>query len=159
MVAALQDAAAHADEPCPNFADGARGVLGFWPRHQAHEVTVHRWDIEVACGTPTPIEAPFAADGVDELLHCYTARYRPHLLDRPLTLSCRDEESGWSLTPAGGGRVNVERRADQTGADVEASAENLYLLLWRRLPPSAAGLRLRVPPEVLDRLLLGPVTA
>jgi hypothetical protein len=34
----------------------------------AHETAVHRFDAELAAGTPTPIEADLAADGVDEIL-------------------------------------------------------------------------------------------
>lgn len=41
---------------------------GFWQRRMAHEVSVHRWDAEMAAGRPTPIETKLAADGVNEVL-------------------------------------------------------------------------------------------
>jgi uncharacterized protein (TIGR03083 family) len=41
---------------------------GFWQRRMAHEVSVHRWDAELAAGRPTPIETKLAADGVTEVL-------------------------------------------------------------------------------------------
>jgi uncharacterized protein (TIGR03083 family) len=41
---------------------------GFWQRRMAHEVSVHRWDAELAAGRPTPIETKLAADGVNEVL-------------------------------------------------------------------------------------------
>ena len=41
---------------------------GFWQRRMAHEISVHRWDAELAAGRPTPIETKLAADGVNEVL-------------------------------------------------------------------------------------------
>jgi hypothetical protein len=43
-------------------------TVGFWARRMAHETAVHRFDAELADGTPTPIKADLAADGVDEIL-------------------------------------------------------------------------------------------
>lgn len=42
--------------------------VGFTYRRQAHEALVHRLDAELAAGTPTPLPADLAADGVDEVL-------------------------------------------------------------------------------------------
>lgn len=41
---------------------------GFWQRRMAHEISVHRWDAELAAGRPMPIETKLAADGVSEVL-------------------------------------------------------------------------------------------
>ena len=43
-------------------------TVGFWARRMAHETAVHRFDAELAAGTPTSINADLAADGVDEIL-------------------------------------------------------------------------------------------
>jgi len=43
-------------------------TVGFWARRMAQETAVHRIDAELASGTPTPVEAELAADGVDEIL-------------------------------------------------------------------------------------------
>lgn len=43
-------------------------TLGFWARRMAHETAVHRVDAELAAGTPTPVDADLAVDGVDEIL-------------------------------------------------------------------------------------------
>ncbi|MHB1138982.1 MAG: maleylpyruvate isomerase N-terminal domain-containing protein, partial [Microthrixaceae bacterium] len=43
-------------------------VAGLWPRRQAQETLVHRWDAEAAVGDPGALDATLAADGVDEYL-------------------------------------------------------------------------------------------
>ncbi|GAB3239435.1 maleylpyruvate isomerase family mycothiol-dependent enzyme [Kineosporia babensis] len=42
--------------------------VGFWIRRMAHETAVHRFDAELAVGTPTEIDAALAEDGIDEVL-------------------------------------------------------------------------------------------
>lgn len=56
LLVALRVAAAEPDAPCPNFAEGADGRVGWWPRHQAHEAVVHLWDLEAATGAHTPLD-------------------------------------------------------------------------------------------------------
>src|SRR5690606_3449411 len=41
-------------------------VAGVWPRRQAHEMAIHRWDAERAVGEPEPIDPELASDGIDE---------------------------------------------------------------------------------------------
>lgn len=41
-------------------------VAALWPRRQAHEMSIHRWDAERAIGDPAPIDADLASDGIDE---------------------------------------------------------------------------------------------
>jgi len=48
-------------------------TVGFWARRMAHETSVHRVDAELARGTPTPVDAALATDGVDEILHIMLA--------------------------------------------------------------------------------------
>ena len=43
-------------------------TVGFWARRMAQETAVHRIDAELAIGTPTPVDAELAVDGVDEVL-------------------------------------------------------------------------------------------
>jgi uncharacterized protein (TIGR03083 family) len=43
-------------------------TVGFWARRMAQETAVHRVDAELAAGTPTPVDAELATDGVDEIL-------------------------------------------------------------------------------------------
>lgn len=146
-------------EPCPNFAQGDRGVLGFHARHQALETTIHRWDIESATGEHAPIDPVVAADGVAELFEVYTRRYAPHRLEGPLTLACSDTANGWLVTPAQrDGFVDIEPWAGG-GADVEARADDLLLLLWQRIEPDDPRIRYRVEPATVRPFLQGPLTA
>jgi uncharacterized protein (TIGR03083 family) len=59
--------ALEADFPAWNWAPQAK-TASFWQRRMAHEISVHRWDAEMAAGRPTPIETKLAADGVSEVL-------------------------------------------------------------------------------------------
>ena len=59
------------DDPCPNFNPGSDGHVEFWARRQAHEATVHRWDVEKALGCTTVIDPALAADGIDEFLDVF----------------------------------------------------------------------------------------
>lgn len=146
-------------EPCPNFAQGDRGVLGFHPRHQAFETTIHRWDVESAVGDHAPIDAGVAADGIDELFEVYTRRYSPHHLAAPLTLACADTASGWLIAPAErDGFVEIVPWTGD-GADIEARADDLLLLLWQRIEPDDPRVRYRVDPAAVRPFLLGPLTA
>jgi uncharacterized protein (TIGR03083 family) len=84
---ALADALSRADPglECWTFL-AAPSPLAMWARRQAHETAVHRVDAELASGGPiTPFSAPFAADGIDELLSRFVMRHgrRPSRSTRP----------------------------------------------------------------------------
>ncbi|HEX9683507.1 MAG TPA: maleylpyruvate isomerase N-terminal domain-containing protein [Acidimicrobiales bacterium] len=53
-------------------------TAAFVARRAAHELAVHRYDAQSARGSAEPIDAPLAADGIDELVG-------PLLLTRPRT--------------------------------------------------------------------------
>ncbi len=176
MDAALTVALADPDAPCPNFAEGIHGTLCFWPRRQAHETTMHRWDIEVPTGAHEPVDPDLAADGVDELLAIYTARYGRHVLTTPLTIRCTDASGAWRVDPRpdlGSGRVGVTRiDVAQPGiaqpgiaqpgiaqSGIEGAASSLLLAMSHRLDPDAAGLCFHTDPDVARRFLAGPLTA
>lgn len=57
-----------ADARVWNWWDNAPAPSSFWRRRMAHETAVHRWDGENAVGTPSPIDADLAVDGIDEWL-------------------------------------------------------------------------------------------
>ncbi len=69
----------------------APSPLAMWARRQAHETAVHRADAELAAGAPlSPLAAPFAADGIDELLTCFITRPGGRLrADPPRVLGVR----------------------------------------------------------------------
>lgn len=164
MTVALQEALAQPDAPCPNFADGVNGTLSFWPRRQAHEATMHRWDVEVPAGDHAPIAPDVAADGIDELLAIYTARYGRQILSAPLTIRCSDTPGAWRVDPRpdlGPGRVGITRtELDPAGiVDVAGPAATLLLVMSHRLPPDDAHLSFGADAAAARAFLAGPLTA
>ncbi|MFN8022745.1 MAG: maleylpyruvate isomerase family mycothiol-dependent enzyme [Acidimicrobiales bacterium] len=159
------DVLATDDPPCPNFTDRRTldGRLSFWPRRQAHETTMHRWDLEVPTGSHHAIDADSAADAVDESLHVYTRRYGGQVLDRTIVLRCTDRDDAWRVRPAeidgDGTRVEVDRCTGTPTGDVEGTAESLLLVVQHRLTPDEAGLRFRAHEPSARAFLDGPLVA
>lgn len=120
----------------------APSPLAMWARRQAHETSVHRADAELAAGLPvTPFPAPFAADGVSELLTCFITRRGGRLRADParlLRIQCADTPGDW-LVRIGPDRVQTSAGGDLPEADclVIGAASDLYLGLWNRAPVSA----------------------
>lgn len=120
-----------------------------WARRQAHETAIHRVDAELACGHPTPFAAGFAADGIDELVTGFFGRDP----GRPETaaagpggmIGVRAEDAGTSwhvqLTAEGRRAFRVGRGepAGPAACTLTGPANGLYLLLWNRAEPQAAG--------------------
>ncbi len=52
----------------------ADSPLHFWARRQAHETAVHRADAQAAAGHVVPFAAPFAQDGIAEMLFGFARR-------------------------------------------------------------------------------------
>lgn len=131
LVAALRGS----DPDRPVAGPGREGPrpARFWLRRQAHEAAVHRWDAQGAHGTPAPIEAAAAADGVDEVLR----EIVPALGDRiaghgeVTHLAATDAGSGWWVRWKPGG-VAVGPPTGRPDATVRATASDLLLLLWGR---------------------------
>lgn len=160
MAAALERAATEPGAACPNFADGDRGVLGWWPRHQAHETLLHRWDLEAATGAHDPIHPEVAADAIDEAFTVYTARYSPHRLDRPLSLACTDIEAAWIVRPAPtAGRVVVEPWVVDGPPDLSCRAEDLLLAMWKRRSIDHAHGGFGADEAIVRNFFRGPLTA
>ena len=148
------------DAPCWNFAFGS-GTVAFWPRRQLHETTIHHLDLEATRGRTPAVDPAVARDGVDEVLrvflHRMHTRGRPAALGRPLGLTASDTGDSWVVAPAPRDvstpvlpaqpvRTRAESvptpppvvtRGPAVPADVtdrvEAPAEVLYRLLWKRL--------------------------
>lgn len=108
----------------------------FWARRQAHEVSIHRADVESAAGRTVLFEAGHARDGVDELLTRFVVRprKRPREAFNPTrTMLVRATEGGiWHVTLAAEAITTAEE--DQAGdVTVVGPASDLYLLLWNRM--------------------------
>lgn len=77
-------------DPCPNFSPGSEKTVRFWARRQAHETTVHRWDVEAAAGQITAINATLATDGIDEVLTVFRSTRGGQRLMGPIALTTTD---------------------------------------------------------------------
>jgi hypothetical protein len=114
-----------------------------WARRQSHETAIHRVDAELAAGAaPGPFAAPFAADGVGELLECFVPRRSTKLrADTPasLAVACTDADAAWLLRIGADGVTTQPGPASRRDADcsVRGAAGDLYLALWNRAGPEA----------------------
>jgi hypothetical protein len=161
--------AADCAAPCWNFAFGT-GTAAFWPRRQLHETTIHHLDLEQTLGRETTIDSAVARDGVDEVLRVFLHRMhqrgRPAQLEQPLAVTASDTGDTWVVAPQprSGSTPMVPAQAVGTAAEtvpslppsvehrtspsahvedrVEAPAGVLYRMLWKRLAPEDAGLRI-----------------
>lgn len=159
LLDALATAATDPETPCPNFAQGDAGRLGWWPRHQAHEALVHLWDLESVTGDHAPRDPAVAADGVTELFETYTNRYAGQRLARPLLL--RSPSHGvWRVDPGDGpGRVLAHPVDDDSPADLTAPPDVLLLALWHRIDADDPRLRYADHADDVRAFLRGPLTA
>ena len=87
-------------------------VARIWPRRQAQETVVHRWDAEAAVGSPSPIDPELASDGIDEYFEIALPRLgvREHL-ELPagsLHVHCTDVAGEW-LVDCDGDELRVVR--------------------------------------------------
>jgi len=122
---------AGADEPCWSWTGGH--TVGFWARRQANELAVHRWDAELAAGTPAPIERELALDGIQELFDILPFRPGgpPTGKGETMHLHCTDGDGEWlvRLDPDGITVVNEHAKADVAA---RGSASDLLLTIWGR---------------------------
>ena len=129
------------DQPCWNFAIGS-GVAGFWFRRQVHETTIHQVDLDLAARRSTELTAGLSADGVDEVLTVFLPRMhtRGHVaaLTEPVALAASDTGHAWVVAPRPQDAPPSVQPVTAPGADVrdrvEAPADLLYRVLWKRAP-------------------------
>jgi uncharacterized protein (TIGR03083 family) len=150
--------AADPQAACWNFAFGA-GKAGFWGRRQLHETTMHQVDLDAAAGRDPEPTTEVCADGVDEVLGVFLPwmhRRRHPALSAPVCLVATDTDDAWtvsprveaphdtgvpvqvrgsvseSVAPVVTGPPLVVARRHPSADRVEAPAEVLYRLLWKR---------------------------
>lgn len=111
-----------------------------WPRRQAHELSMHRWDAELAIGsTPAPIDPELASDGIDEYFELVIPRLvkrdKIELPGGSLHLHCTDTHGEWLVTAAP--EYTLVRAHEKGDAALRGPAEALLLRLWNRESPMA----------------------
>jgi uncharacterized protein (TIGR03083 family) len=96
-------------------------------RHQAQEVAVHRWDAELATGLAGSLRPELASDGVPEFIQIMVGG-DARALSGTVTLTATDTGASWQV---GAGQANGSARRT---AELRATASDLVLMLYRRLP-------------------------
>jgi uncharacterized protein (TIGR03083 family) len=132
----------------------AQQDVDFVTRHQVQEAAVHHWDAVDAAGGSLVIDAPVAADSVDEFLtFSVSSEADPADPPRPplagsFGLLCTDADWAWTIadgkTP---GTVSVSRGVEGDLASIDASASDLLLWLYGRVELDTAP----VEPELIAR--------
>jgi uncharacterized protein (TIGR03083 family) len=110
----------------------------FVARRCAHELAVHRYDVQSAHGACQPIPTALALDGIEEILGALvTTRDRTGAgTGRTLFLRCTDAPAAWSVGLESN-RIDVERSDGSEEAPVgdlrvTGTASDLELILYDR---------------------------
>jgi len=132
----LVDALSHPPET-PAWSWVPPSTIGFWQRRQAHETAMHRVDAQLAAGAPPdPIDAPLAADGIDEWLGLLGAM---GLHDRfggageTIHFHCTDVDGEW-LVRLEKDHIDIEREHGKGDVAARGSASDLICWLQGRAP-------------------------
>ena len=108
-------------------------VGAVWPRRQAQEASVHRWDVERAIGLDPDIDPVLAADGIDEYfwlaLPRLMAREGVEAPERSLRVRTTDTGDEWHVTAVDGAIVEADGDPSTT---MTGPAADVLLALWRR---------------------------
>jgi uncharacterized protein (TIGR03083 family) len=123
LLSALRDVGP--DSPCWAWWDApAPHTAGAVARHQAQEAAVHRWDAEGSVGSSAPLPPELATDGVPEFIDVMVG---PDVsaLRGAVTLHAVDTGGSWRVGPDA---------ASASTAELNATASDLVLMLYRRLP-------------------------
>jgi uncharacterized protein (TIGR03083 family) len=115
-------------------------VARVWPRRQAQETSMHRWDAQSAMGTAAAIDPALASDGIDEYFTIFAARVmkRQEITSLPgsLHVHCTDIAGEWLAWTDDHG-FHLERAHQKADAALRGPAEALLLRLWGRTSPRA----------------------
>jgi uncharacterized protein (TIGR03083 family) len=131
-------------------------TVAFWPRRQAHETFVHRWDAETAAGVAVASADPaLAADGVDEYLDIFVAMMRQRRsapgAGETVHVHCTDTPGEWFLELPATGEQTLRREHAKGDVALRGPAEGLLLFLWGRLAAEKAGVETIGDPSLAAR--------
>jgi uncharacterized protein (TIGR03083 family) len=128
LLSALREAGP--DSPCwAWWGESTPHTAGAVARHQAQEVAVHRWDAEGSVGTPVPLPAELANDGVPEFIEVMIGQ-DVAALRGVVILNAIDTGGSWRVGPDAG----ADGTPPTSQAQLNATASDLVLMLYRRLP-------------------------
>jgi uncharacterized protein (TIGR03083 family) len=123
--------------PAWHMSPAAEKVAASWARRQAHELAVHRMDLEAAAGVPhAPLPLDLAEDGVDELLAIVVPRWA-HTepltsADSTVAVTATDTGRSWSVQVDRGRVTVLPNRSGSEAAHLSGPATQLLLRLWGR---------------------------
>jgi uncharacterized protein (TIGR03083 family) len=127
--------AASADRPCWNWS-GQDKDAAWVARRMALETAVHRVDVELAQGSPNPVEREVAVDGVNERLDVHLRldirEFRRVTLGGSLCLICEDDPAAW-VVEVEGGRLRTRQGRGPADAALVARASDVFLFTWNRV--------------------------
>ena len=114
---------------------GVAKVAEVWPRRQAHETALHRWDAEHAAGLAGVLDAELASDGIDEYFEVFleraVARHHSEPPSGSLHLHCTDVPGEW-LVSFGESGLELVRAHQKGDAALRGPAAAILLALWGR---------------------------
>jgi uncharacterized protein (TIGR03083 family) len=131
VIAALRDV----ELDVPLYTWAGTGDARFYHRRMAHELSVHRFDAEVAHGTPGPFDPAMAVDGIDEVYEVLVP-FSARRWERPfptgsLHLHRTDGEGEWLVT-AVDGTVVLSKEHAKGDVAIRGSASDLFRYVWNR---------------------------
>lgn len=118
--------------------DPADQTTAFVARRAAHELAVHRFDVQSARSSPDPIDGALAVDGIDEIFAMVDA-WRAGGAEtgqgngETLHLHASDPDAEWTLTLAPDG-LSVDREHRKADLALRGAASDLELVLYDRPP-------------------------
>lgn len=108
-----------------------RQNVAFVGRRTAHELSIHRYDAQLAVGTPTPIEAELAADGIEEIFVMHAAWEQSTQGNGETVHLHSTEGNEWMITVSPDGMV-VDRSHGKADVALRGSVSDIELLLFQR---------------------------
>jgi uncharacterized protein (TIGR03083 family) len=125
------------DAPAWHMSPTAPKIAAQWSRRQAHELAVHRMDLEAAARVGSaPLDPQLAEDGVDELLAVIVPRW---VHEEPLrsagalvSVTTTDTGRDWEVRVAHGAVEIAAGRSGGADAHLEGAATQVLLRLWGR---------------------------
>ncbi|MEZ5341176.1 MAG: maleylpyruvate isomerase family mycothiol-dependent enzyme [Acidimicrobiales bacterium] len=113
---------------------------GWWLRRLAHETAMHRWDAEASSGSPAPIAAALARDGINEVFEVFaTTRLDVEALGgagETMHLHATDIDDGEWMVTFNEDALEWTHAHAKADVAVRGTASDLLLMLWGRIPPS-----------------------